>query len=339
MPESDFIEVDSKRHGRSARLPSLALAGKLCLTLVVILEVGLRVLGFGDPPRYALDPEIEYYLVPNVEYRRFGRRIRINASGMRGNEISANDEGGLRVLLLGDSIVHGTHRVDQDDSLPVVLQTELERRNGCTVEVAAAAVSSWGPVNQAAFLRRFGHFGAEVVVWILSSHDLYDVPVPGYADALPRDQNIRYSAIADAVLMFRQQLAEYLFATTSQADAKATTQRAIAEIRAYMKAHGVPLVVVQHPTKDELVHGRSPAHDEIGVLFADGVPLFQLEPALRVATESAHNPNYADSIHLSKEGVRAVSTFLSNLLAPWILRAPVDRPECSFDHARISDQP
>src|SRR5688572_9463752 len=136
-------------------------------SLLLLAEIVLRFIGFGDPPLHELDPRIEYY-AKQGSYRRHGNLVRVNAFGMRGNELRART-GQLRVLLVGDSIVFGTYRVGQDQLISTFLEPELARLSGRAVEVLNVACSSWGPENQRAYLERFGTFDADIAVWVLSS--------------------------------------------------------------------------------------------------------------------------------------------------------------------------
>ena len=176
-----------------------SLAALACFALV-IAEVALRFKGFGDPPLHHLDPKIEYY-AKQGSYRRHGNLVVVNAFGMRGPEVRPKKHQ-LRVILLGDSIVFGTYRVGQDELISTALEPELARLSGREVEVLNVACSSWGPENQLAYLERFGTFDADAVVWVLSSHDAYDVPVPGFAELLPRESHAL--ALSEVYELYRQ---------------------------------------------------------------------------------------------------------------------------------------
>ncbi len=157
--------------------------------VVVLIEAVLRwVFGFGDPPLARVDTDTEYELVAPAEYRRWGNEVSINSDGMRAAELPATpDVDDRRLLIIGDSVVYGGHRIDQSETIAAQLAAGLGDDSflaGCRPVVVPMAVSSWGPANQAAFLKRDGHFAAQVAAIVVSAHDLYDIPT-GRIESIP----------------------------------------------------------------------------------------------------------------------------------------------------------
>ncbi|MFN7019796.1 MAG: hypothetical protein ACK4WH_00535 [Phycisphaerales bacterium] len=149
------------------------------VALVIAAELIARfVVGLGDPPLYDLDPRMEYLYKPSKVYRRFGHTIAINSHSMRSPEFprdkSSADE--LRVLVVGDSIVTGGARIDQDELATSILQGLLERSTGRRVVVGNVAAASWGVPNQLEYIKRYGLFDADVVILVLNGGDVDDVP-------------------------------------------------------------------------------------------------------------------------------------------------------------------
>ena len=110
---------------------------------VVAGEVVARfVLGMGDPPLYKADPEIEYLPLPSRTYSRFGNTLSFNSSSMRSPEFPARktDERELRVMVLGDSIVHGGNPTDQADLATTKLPGMLGERLGWIQAIGAVAI-------------------------------------------------------------------------------------------------------------------------------------------------------------------------------------------------------
>lgn len=134
--------------------------------------------GLGDPPVYLRDPEIEYLYVPSRTYHHLGHEVAINSHSMRSAEFPARkaDPRELRVMVIGDSIVAGGGRVDQTtlatERLAALLRTSTQR----PVSVGAIASGSWGLPNQLAYVRKFGLFEADVVIIVLNTGDVDDVP-------------------------------------------------------------------------------------------------------------------------------------------------------------------
>jgi len=119
----------------------------------------------------------------------------------------------LRILLLGDSIANGGWWTDQKQTISARVTTQLEfvvrevsegrgwakreemlqRSYGNSptnlsphlpipssptlafehIEVLNASANSWGPQNELAYLKRFGTFGAQAVVLLLNTDDLF----------------------------------------------------------------------------------------------------------------------------------------------------------------------
>src|SRR6056297_2037539 len=168
------------------------------IALFLIAETLLRLVGLGDPPLAVVDTELEYRLIPNASYNRWGNRIEINSYGFRAPEhtpLPVADE--LRVLLIGDSVVYGNHFLDQDETIAIQLSNFFSKAE-CQVRAIPIALSSWGPVNQLAALRRHGSFGAKHAAIIVSAHDLTDVPTH-IPDLLPYRLSPPLGAIGDLV--------------------------------------------------------------------------------------------------------------------------------------------
>jgi hypothetical protein len=147
------------------------------VALLIILEIGLRTLGFGNPLIYTADEQIGYLLAPNQRTRRFGNRIKINEYSMRGESVQATPPPfTLRVLILGDSIANGGWWTDQTNTISSLMTHSLKvatMNQFQAVEVLNASANSWGPRNELAYLRQFGNFNAQVVVLLINTDDLF----------------------------------------------------------------------------------------------------------------------------------------------------------------------
>lgn len=143
--------------------------------LIVIIEGGLRLVwGLGNPPLYIADENVGYLLAPNQELRRMGNRIKINQYSMRSQEITANKiDSTFRVLLLGDSIINGGWWTDQAETIPALVEAEIELGDRRTVEVLNASANSWGPRNELAYLQHFGLFDTDAVILVINTDDLF----------------------------------------------------------------------------------------------------------------------------------------------------------------------
>lgn len=289
------------------RLSFLAIGAVFCL------ELGLRLgFGLGDPPIVDLDEEVEYRLRPSSEYRRFGNRISINSHGMRAPDhprLKSPEE--RRVLLVGDSVIYGNHFLDQSETIALFLSDELESTTSCTVFVMPAAASSWGPVNQAAFLDDLGTLGADMAIVTVSAHDLYDTPV-FRNDVVPYRVKHSYGAIHDMV----QILGERVWPSRGQQISRGTreqrarkTLEALDRIQKILTNDDVPITLAYHATVTELSMGLRPEFE----VFLDwasenGHDFLSLSQGLSI-------DGYRDDIHPNVDGSKNIAKMFTAIAA------------------------
>lgn len=294
----------------------------IVFVLGLILEVGLRSrFGFGNPLIYVTDAEIGYLLAPNQQTRRFGNRIEINEYSMRGGAISpTRPESTLRVLLLGDSIANGGWWTDQADILSAMMASGLKATVAQSafreVEVLNASANSWGPRNELAYLKRFGTFGAQVVVLLINTDDLF-ATAPSSVQ-VGRDRN--YPA-KKPLLALQEVVTRYVLPAPNIPELAALNQEsgdrvgfnlaAIEEIEANAKSSNSKFLLAMTPLLRE-VGEPGPRDYEIKerqrlieftaskqILYLDFLPVFN-------SAESKESL-YRDHIHLSYQGNLQVS--------------------------------
>ena len=133
------------------------------------------ILGLGNPILSKKHPTIEYEFVPNQKVRRFHRKIKINSYGMRSDEIQeVKDPEKIRVLVFGDSVIYGGSLISQKH-----LSTELLKKKklkNSKLEIGNISAGSWGPGNWIEYINENGLFNAKKVIFLISSHDLIDIP-------------------------------------------------------------------------------------------------------------------------------------------------------------------
>jgi len=287
------------------------------IVLLLGAEAVLRwCVGLGDPPLARLDRVTEYELIPSAHYRRWGNFIAINANGMRAPDHAPwPGPAERRVLLIGDSVVYGNHFLDQAETIAAQLTGDLAtnpRLAGCTVLALPMAVSSWGPANQAAALRRDGTFGAHAAAIVLSAHDLYDVPRLS-ADILPYQLTRSWTAIGDAVtaLVLRKSRET---ATTDLRPLEARAQLsliALGDMVGQLRAAGIMPKLVYHPTTGEragsMRHERATLTDWA---WARGIETIDLGAEITTAD------GYRDTIHPNALGAARIARVLARSLAP-----------------------
>lgn len=278
------------------------------IAALIVAEIALRFLGLGDPQLSILDDAIEYYPRPGL-YKQLGSNVHINRTFMRSAEVKPKNKQ-RRIVLLGDSIVHGTFRLNQEELVSTALQKRMSRLENKEIEVLNVAAVSWGPVNQAAFLKRFGTFGADQVVWILSDHDLWDVPVDGYAGLLPTRRPIL--ALEDAMWIARRKFVER-YALDFPSGAEEKTLKAIDSVLSMLHQQKIPVVIAVHLLPKELNGAIEPGTAKLRDHFTRrGVVVLSLKEPLDNA--QSHGGAYADHIHLNSRGAKSVGTWLAEQL-------------------------
>lgn len=296
------------RHkARDSRLFRKPLVTTLIVFLIVIalVEGSLRILGLGDPPIAIRDTELEYRLVPNRKYKRWGNRIEINSHGFRAADHSVDrPPSEARLLLIGDSVIYGNHFLDQEDTIAWRL-SEILSTPTCFVRVIPMAVSSWGPINQAAALERHGSFDADEIAIILSGHDLFDTPQ--YSGTfVPYRLTKPKTAIGD----FITALTERYFPTSSVdlgpsfEDRAQSSLEALNQIKTLSDTADANLLFVYHATTQESASGVS----QSGQRLLDWA---ELNGMRRLDLSNTANITYRDHIHPDAAGALKIAQALS----------------------------
>ncbi|MCC3431658.1 MAG: SGNH/GDSL hydrolase family protein [Microcoleus sp. PH2017_25_DOB_D_A] len=307
--------------------------------LWVAIEVLLRVLlGFGNPLIYMADDECGYLLAPNQRVRRLGNRIEINEYSMRTGSIAPTPTPEtLRILLLGDSVANGGWWTDQTDTISEIMARQLSLQvqnltsdsqsgakvNYSDVEVLNASANSWGPRNQLAYAKRFGVFGAKVLVLLLNTDDLFaSAPC---AEVVGRDRSYpdRQPRSATLELLSRYLLptlpARQLAPPAAESDVVGCNLEAIHQIQKIAVSANVKFLLAVTPKRGEFGDSGSrdweiKARERLAELverekitYIDFLPIFNCAAncAAQISTL------YRDSIHLSPQGNQLVSKTIS----------------------------
>ncbi len=281
------------------------MAGAACL---IALELTLRfAVGLGDPVLARLDETVEYLPLPG-DYRRFGNRTRINAQGLRAPDLAATGPA-ARLLVLGDSVIYGNHFIDQSD----IVTAHLTARDACDLPVLPIAASSWGPVNQAAYLAAQGTFGARAALIVLSAHDLFDIPTRSGRVA-PYRLRPSLTATGDALRAVRERHPPPAPADFPNAETRAEmTLDALDRMLGQMRGDGMRVALVYHPTLPEWDAGARPAAGHFAAWAADRrVPFVSLLDTMARPGPGA----YRDAIHPAPDGARAVADALWDIAEP-----------------------
>ncbi len=288
-------------------LLALGVAGVIGLELVARF-----VLRLGDPPLYVADPEVEYLMKPSSRYNRFYAISTYNKWSMRGTpdiEKAKADPREFRLLMLGDSIVNGGPQTDDSQLATTILAPRLASRLGRAAVVANISAGSWGPPNLLAYAKKFGLFGADVVVIVLNFEDATDAPVFG---PLGADHPTRTPvfALEEALFRYLPALVGWRLSsvtppkTNAEAIAKdeAACTGALRELVLLARGQGCKVVGVLHATVAEAQGSPMPGTLRLKSVFRElGVPVRDTAPVFREALAGGRRV-YRDEIHLMPEG-------------------------------------
>lgn len=285
--------------------------------LLALVEVYARfVMGLGDPPLWIEDREIEYLPQPSKSYQRFGNRISYNAYSMRSRDFprSKSDPAEVRVLVVGDSIVHGGSKTDQDALATTLLEKRLSKALGRPVVVGNISAGSWGPPNFLAYLKRFGLLEADVVAIVVNSRDYADAPTFEPLDAR-RPQHKPRLALQEMYEKYIPRYAKrrvksfHASRNISPVDVKECLE-ALREVIRLARASGAAVVLAQYLKRSELENEPEIGYHEIARVAKElGIEPVQLGEAFARALEAGSDP-YRDGNHPNERGQQIIAEWL-----------------------------
>jgi hypothetical protein len=287
------------------------------LVLIVVAEILARLgLGLGDPPLWQADPEIEYLPRPSQSCRRFGNRISYNAFCMRSRDFPRvkSDATETRVLVVGDSIVNGGSRTDQEALATALLERRLAEALDRPVVIGNISAASWGPPNVLAYFRRFGLFDADLVVIVVNSRDYADAPTFEPLDAR-RPQRRPLLAIQELFGKYVPRVVGRGLGTRRRSEtvlpaAVEACANALRDIARLVLDSGASVVVAQHLKRCELEGEPEVGHHEIARVARElGIQPVQLGPGFAAALREGADP-YRDGNHPNERGQRVIADLL-----------------------------
>ena len=171
-------------------MKKIALAALVFCIFLLLVELAGRYYGLTNYPLYDASTEYEYLLKPNQDVRIYRNRFTTNEFSMRSAPVAKTDT--LVVLLVGDSIINGGNSIDQDSLASTLVENELLRKYGKKIRVLNISDKTWSPDNVVAYLKKFGLFGADMILLVANSGDAFDPmtfqPIVGVTSTHP-DKN------------------------------------------------------------------------------------------------------------------------------------------------------
>jgi len=297
----------------SVRVKS-SIKGLLFVVILAFLSnIVCYFLGFGQAPLVILDDAIEYYLKPNMFYKRFGNEITINRYSMRSVDYDRNEKQPFYAII-GDSVVYGEHTLDQTQTMAFLLNNRLKRalQDGSVV-VGSIAASSWGPGNMLAFYERFGPFKGSAAFLVLSSHDRYDIPY-----MTRRLTPYRVKEPVSALFDFLQSAGESIedrirgdIKTISLKKRLSLSEASLNSLVELLKRDYSKVILVFHATKNEALSGSSNGENFYrGVAEKHNIGFFSTMKFYRELYRKGVKP-HGDNIHLTWQGNEQLSKKLA----------------------------
>lgn len=284
----------------------------LC-ALLLASEICLRVIGFGNPPLALLDPDIEYYAMPNQQFSRWGNTIITNRYGMRSEDFDRSQQVDFAIAFFGDSIVYGNHHLDQNETIAAQFKQTI--RHLTSTRVSAIAASSWGPQNILAYYKKFGPFPGNIAIVVQSSHDRYDVPFTS-PYIIPYQTQRRLFATTDFLytVIEHTRLRLGLQGATNQRSIEERTREANTSLNiliATLKQDFDTVVLVHHAQKNEL----SNLANESELYFQNVATEHKIDfisTREHYLEANQNTPLFRDHIHLTASGVRVFNQLIKS---------------------------
>ena len=275
--------------------------------VILCAELALRLLGFGHPLIYEANPNYEYRCVPNQSVRRLGNLNTTNNLGMRGENPSLK---AIKVLKIGDSIIHGGSLTDDNELATSILSEKLTDYLKKETQVLNISAGSWGPDNAYYFLKTNGTFGAEVMVIFFSSHDAVDIMAKNSPIGQSVDHPNAYYPFAFMELYERYIIKRKIFNLEPSLAVHPTLKEsypnsgfnALIDIGIQQN---MSILMVLHPNSSELSSG---AYNSDGKAILD---LFHSKHIKVIkGMDFLEEDCYRDGIHLNKKGQKVYANQL-----------------------------
>lgn len=310
------------------------------IALLLVLEIGLRSrYGLGNPLLYNSDPKIGYLIAPNQRTRRNGNLIEINAYSMRSGEITPTpNENTWRVLMVGDSIINGGWWTDQPNTIANLTVQALNQNLSVAnhpsnytsikkIEVLNASANSWGPRNELAYLEKFGNFGAQVVVLVINTDDLF--AIAPYSVVVGRDRNYPNQkpplALIEAYQRYIQKpqpIPELEKLQKEPGDRVGNNLEAIKRIKQLTRQQNSQFILLMTPLKREL---GKPGPRDYEIIARNRISEFSKQEDINYIdilpvfnNHSKPESLYHDHIHLNLQGNQVIVDILKNKLSQQI---------------------
>ena len=336
-----------KQNGAGVRnlLKNLSVSLVGIVMLLVCLEVGLRLAGYGNLIIYESDENLYWKPVPNQKrVTKVGQYpIQVNSQGTRGREFQIEKpDNVIRILSVGDSRTFGWG-LQEADTYNGRLEKLLAQRlpDGMEVEVINAGVNAWSYAQIFVYLRDIGlNYNPDVVLvaganaWTQFSEGNSQQFIDDFRRRVWLKNILRRSAIYHYFIevQLRQYYAKYrvnfipvdpktddLFKEQQKKDPVAFFKKQLDQIGALLKEHNKFGLLLYIPTEGEGVSmDKSINADAFRFVSQDyGLMLLDFTDAFASSGETLYLEG--DIVHPNEAGNYIIASLLADTLSVKIL--------------------
>lgn len=141
--------------------------------LLAIMEIFLRLLGWGQIVAHLPNEQWGYLMKPSQTFYSYSFPVHINKFGLRGPEIKDKKRAGvLRILFLGDSITYGGAMIEEKNIFVRIVESSLRNIDKVQAESINISAVGWSPENWIRYINHNGFFEADIIVMTLPENDL-----------------------------------------------------------------------------------------------------------------------------------------------------------------------
>ncbi|HDH06683.1 MAG TPA: hypothetical protein ENH01_13455 [Nitrospirae bacterium] len=129
-------------------IKNISLALCSFVVVLVIIEITLKLIGWGQIVGFLPNEEWGYLMKPSQTASSYGHPVNINGLGLRGPEIDQKKrEGVLRILFVGDSITYGGVKIKEEKLFCRIVEYLLNNNDDLRAESINVSAPGWSPQN------------------------------------------------------------------------------------------------------------------------------------------------------------------------------------------------
>ena len=278
------------------------------IALLLTVEVVGRYYCLTTFPLFMTDPDFEYIAAPNQDLSIYRHRFMTNQFSQRTLPLIPSDT--LVYLLLGDSAVYGGNQLDQDSLASARMGSRLSRQMGKRVRALNVAATTREPDNLAAYVRKYGLFGARKIILVVSSHHAYDnmtfEPVVGGTDHPDHNEPLDLIKLLQKVRNYLSGNLSHPWPVASK-PIRRTFNTGLDSPRKLIIQNSIDLTLYHYLTTDEIItHRLSPGGREIRD--------YCQKYAISLLTTAETLAFYGDGIHFNEQGRKHLADVLYPVL-------------------------